>query len=171
MPINSEFEINNRQIIGLWHCGGCLIKQAARYARRQAPATNRHNTTNKNRETAEKARRRLKYGDTRRLSVFAVFFYAAAIFCFLTVRSFRAVLFAPSFFVPFTFRYLAATLCAVLLLCNTFIAVNYLSMPPLYLSWYGIMLLLASKETANYENLIKFFQKGVYFCRFRGYLV
>jgi len=25
----------------LWHCGGCLNKQAARYARRQAPATNR----------------------------------------------------------------------------------------------------------------------------------
>ncbi len=31
----------NSNLIFLWHCGGCLIKQARRYARRQAPAINK----------------------------------------------------------------------------------------------------------------------------------
>ena len=40
----------------------------------------------------------------------------------------------PSFLLPFTFRNATATLCAVLLRCNTFCTVNCLSMPPHYFS-------------------------------------
>ena len=72
-----------------------MIKQAAGYARRQAPATNRHNE--QNRETAEKARRRLKYGDTRRLSVFAVFFLRRRDLSLFNGAFLSAVLFAPLF--------------------------------------------------------------------------
>ncbi len=49
---------------------------------------------------------------------------------FITAHFLSAVLFAPSFFVSFTFRNLAATVCTVLLLFNTFCTVNYLSIPP-----------------------------------------
>ena len=69
-------------ILNFWHCGGCLIITSGSL---RSPSSTRHKPTKHNdqdRATAEKARRRLKYGDTRRLSVFAVFFYAAAIYCF-----------------------------------------------------------------------------------------
>ena len=78
---------------------GCAATPPSRFAlgRLQAPANNQTDTT-KNRANRLKARRRLKYGDTRRLSVFAVFFYAAALSAFYTARFlFTTVLFAPSF--------------------------------------------------------------------------
>ena len=55
--IKSFLAVNSK-----WHCGGCLIKQARRCAARQAPATNRHNATNKTEKPPKKQRRRRKSG-------------------------------------------------------------------------------------------------------------
>lgn len=90
-----------------WHCGGCLIKQAARYARRQAPATNQHNeqkpSNRRKSKAAAKIRRHAQAFRVRRI------FYAAAIYCFLTARSFRRCYSHRFFCAPFILRqFLAA---------------------------------------------------------------
>ena len=127
-------------ILALWRV--LDIKQAARYARRQAPATNRHNATKKaNRETAEKAKRRRKSGGAVNPMRTPRFFYAAAILAFSLRRviPFGGVIRTVFFCMPFTFRNLAATVCAVLLLFNTFCTANCLSMPPHYFLLCGII--------------------------------
>lgn len=97
-------------------------------------SSTRHKPTQRNkqnRETAEKAKRRRKSGGAVNPLRTPRFFYAAAFFAFSLRRfSFRRCYSHRLFCVPFTFRYLAATLCATLLLCNPFVTRNYLSMPP-----------------------------------------
>ena len=98
-------------------------------------SSTRHKPTQRNkktnRETAAKAKRRRKSGGAVNPMRTPRFFYAAAILAFSLRRiSFRWRYSHRFFCMPFTFRYLAATICATLLLCNPFVTRNCLSMPP-----------------------------------------
>ena len=90
---------------------------------------------------------------------------------FITAHFLSAVLFAPSFFVSFTFRNLAATVCTVLLLFNTFCTVNYLSIPPQNFLLCGIIVYACKQGKRQIWKFDLIFQKPVYFRRFRGFIV
>lgn len=98
---------------------------------------NRLNTTKKiNRETAGKAKRRRKSGGAVNPLRTPDFFYAAAILAFFYAAILlSAVLFAPSFLLPYTFRNFAVTLCDVVLLYNPFVTVNATAL--FFAMWYN----------------------------------
>ena len=112
----------------------------------RSPSSTRHdrpNTTKTtNRATAEKVKRRRKSGGAVNPLRMSRFFYAAAILAFSLRRviPFGGVIRTVFFCMPFTFRNLAATVCAALLLCNPFVTRNYLSMPPQNFLLCGIII-------------------------------
>lgn len=144
-------------ILNFWHCGGCLSCTSARLRRadKHPPQTDQTQRT--------KPRNRLKSKAAAKIRRHAQAFRVRRIFLrrrdllLFNGAFLSTVLFAPSFFVPFTFRNATAFLCAALLLCNTFVTVNCLSMPPQYFLRYGIIAIACKQRAKIFSNY--FFEK------------
>ena len=120
-----------------WHCGGCLIynKRAASRRVKHPPQTNTTQQKDKPRNR-RKSKAAAKIGRRGKPLAHARFFLRRRDPCFFYAAILlSAVLFAPSFLLPYTFRNFAVTLCDVVLLYNPFVTVNATAL--FFAMWYN----------------------------------